>query len=67
MIIKEVKASNSSFTHIIINDKNVGTRNHIIAVIYEDLGTEEEILHVKETYSGGGYIVAVKTSNPTNN
>lgn len=60
MIIREVSASNSSFTHILINGKNVGTRNHVIAVIYENLGTPEEILHVKETYAGGGYIVAVK-------
>lgn len=62
MIIREVKASNPAFSHIIINDKNVGTRNHMIAVIYENLGTPEEILHVKETYAGGGYIVAVKQS-----
>ena len=60
MIIRELRASNPSFTHIIINDKNVGTRNHVIAVIYENLGTPEEILHVKETYAGDGYIVAVK-------
>lgn len=60
MIIREVKSSNPAFTHIIVNDKNVGTRNHVIAVIYENLGTPEEILHVKETYAGGGYIVAVK-------
>jgi hypothetical protein len=64
MVINEVRASNPSFTHIIVNGKNVGTRNHVIAVIYEDLGTPEEILHVKETYAGGGYIVAVKNSNP---
>jgi hypothetical protein len=32
-------------------------------VIYENTATPEEILHVKEAYSGGGYIVAVKNSN----
>jgi len=65
MIISEQRASNPSFTHIFINGKNVGTRNHVIAVIYEDLGTPEEILYVKKTYSGGGYIVAAKQAQPT--
>ena len=64
MIIREVRASNPSFTHILVNDKNVGTRNHVIAVIYEDLGTPEEILYVKQTYSRGGYIVAAKQAQP---
>lgn len=65
MIINEQAASNPSFTHILVDGKNVGTRNHVIAVIYEDLGTPEEILYVKQTYAGGGYIVAVKQSQPT--
>lgn len=65
MIIREVSASNPSFTHILVNGKNVGTRNHVIAVIYEDLGTPEEIMYVKETYAGGGYIIAVKQTQPT--
>ena len=65
MIIREVVASNPAFTHILVNDKNVGTRNHIIAIIYEDLGTPEEILYVKQTYAGGGYIVAAKLAQPT--
>ncbi len=65
MNIREVNASNPAYVHILVNGKNVGTRNHIVAVVYEDLGTAEEILHVKETYSGGGYIVAMKRS-PTN-
>jgi hypothetical protein len=64
MIISEVNASNPTFTHILVNGKNVGTRNHVIAVIYEDLGTPEEILYVKQTYAGGGYIVAMKQSHP---
>lgn len=63
MIINEQAASNPSFTHILVDGKNVGTRNHVIAVIYENLGTAEEILYVKEIYSGSGYIVAVKNSN----
>lgn len=62
MNIREVNASNPAYVHILVNGKNVGTRNHVIAVVYEDLGTAEEILHVKETYSGGGYIVAMKRS-----
>jgi hypothetical protein len=62
MNIREINASNPAFVHILVNGKNVGTRNHVIAVVYEDLGTAEEILHVKETYSGGGYIVAMKRS-----
>ena len=65
MIIEERSASNPVFTHIFVNGKNVGTRNHVIAVIYEDLGTPEEILHVKQTYAGGGYIVAAKQAQPT--
>ena len=65
MIINEQVASNPTFTHILVNGKNVGTRNHVIAVIYEDLGTPEEIMYVKQTYSGGGYIVAVKQAQPT--
>lgn len=65
MIINEQVASNPVFTHILVNGKNVGTRNHVIAVIYEDLGTPEEILYVKQTYAGGGYIVAVKQAQPT--
>ena len=63
MIIREVNASNPVFVHILVNGKNVGTRNHVIAVIYENTATPEEILHVKEAYSGGGYIVAIKNSN----
>jgi hypothetical protein len=63
MIINEQAASNPTFTHILVNGKNVGTRNHVIAVIYENLGNAEEILYVKEIYSGSGYIVAVKNSN----
>jgi len=65
MIINEQAASNPVFTHILVNGKNVGTRNHVIAVIYEDLGSPEEILYVKQTYAGGGYIVAVKQAQPT--
>lgn len=65
MIISEQRASNPAFMHILINGKNVGTRNHVIAVIYEDLGTPEEILYVKQTYSGVGYIVAAKQAQPT--
>lgn len=62
MNIHEINASNPAFVHILVNGKNVGTRNHVIAVVYEDLGTPEEIQHVKEVYSGGGYIVAMKRS-----
>ena len=62
MNIREISASNPAFVHILVNEKNVGTRNHAIAVVYEDLATPEEILHVKELYSSGGYIVAMKRS-----
>lgn len=62
MIIHEVSASNPAFTHILINNKNIGTRNHIVAVLYENLGTPEEIIYVKETYAGSGYLVTVKCS-----
>lgn len=62
MMIREVRANNPAFTHIFVNDKNVGTRNHIVAVLYEDLGTREEIEHVREMYVGGGYIVTTKLS-----
>jgi len=60
MKIREISSTNPNFTHILINGKNVGTRNNVIAVVYENYGTAEEILHVKETYSSGGFIVAVK-------
>lgn len=63
MKINEVNSSHSSYVHILVNGKNIGTRNHVIAIFYENLGTPEEILHVKETYSNGGYIVAVKNSD----
>lgn len=65
MIINEINANNPAYVHILVNGKNVGTRNNVVAVIYENNASPEEILHVKEAYSVSGYIVAVKCSNGT--